>query len=282
MMKTTAVLASLALLCSCGSHVSDDDRDAGVGFDSAVVDSGPGDTGGGDADAAAACAFSNGVPKCGAEGCADPSADDCQACVQFYSDSKLTSFGACAKLDADKMWGKLGGSVCSFCVRSDLVCARTKYDEPDDLTCINPVVCEAASRDGLPATCRWTDKSTWRPATAIPNVACPATGTTLGMCGGACGDCAPGAFCTGRSPVHPLGICVAPTRMGPTGTVVNRCKRATGCNAATDSCLVFKVEAFEQVEADNHGVCVPTDRCKGLRDGLPGGVACFAVGGAAI
>lgn len=291
MTKQTVIFLAVTLT-ACGGQVDGDGVDSGGTVaetgteETSTIDSGsdsiPTDFGVDVGPDLGPCMFSNGVPKCEATGCTDPPVATCELCVKFFSDAKLTSFGACSKLEAEKMWGRYGGSTCSFCLRPDLVCARTKYDLADDLSCVSPVVCEEANKEGLPATCRWTDKSTWRPGATIPAIACPAAGAALGMCGGSCGECTGGNFCTGRSPVHPFGVCVAPNRIGPSGSTPNRCRRSMGCTAAGDACLIWAVEPFEQPLADTHGVCVATDRCKSLKASLPGGVRCIAPGGAEL
>lgn len=80
-------------------------------------------------------------------------------------------------------------------------------------------------------------------------------------CGGACGDCV-NAFCTGRGPKHPIGLCIA--------TALTPCP----CAAPSTSCFSYRVEPSVQADADSYGICLATADCLALATALPGGGRC--------
>ena len=88
------------------------------------------------------------------------------------------------------------------------------------------------------------------------------------VCGGLCGGCPLGQRCTGRSPLHPHGICVPDEPAECRHPVVSgwTCKSA-------DACFVFTVEAERQGLANFNGFCLPKAECEAYRT-LPGGGEC--------
>lgn len=95
----------------------------------------------------------------------------------------------------------------------------------------------------------------------------PVPGTEI--CGGYCGGCSVGNICTGRSPLHPYGICV-PT-LGDLCSI-NPAKPEK-CQSG-EACFVFQVEEARQPMADARGFCLPTAVCQASAAGLPGGGFC--------
>jgi hypothetical protein len=106
---------------------------------------------------------------------------------------------------------------------------------------------------------RWTGESLPEPADCptIPGVA---------VCGGACGACPDGTFCSGRSPLHAHGWC-APTALQDRTT---RC--GTFCPAG-QLCFAYSVRPEAQTYA-NRWVCVGEGLCRALASSLPGGATC--------
>jgi hypothetical protein len=88
------------------------------------------------------------------------------------------------------------------------------------------------------------------------------------VCGAHCGGCPVGQICTGRSPLHPYGICVAE---GASGCRYPR-ERDWTCTSG-EACFVFTVEAERQFLANRFGFCLPKDHCDAYRT-LPGGAEC--------
>jgi hypothetical protein len=93
--------------------------------------------------------------------------------------------------------------------------------------------------------------------------ACPRLG--IPICGGACGGCPGEDLCTGRSPLHPYGICVPP--------VSGQCSPMSNCGTGK-ACFTYLVEPAAQAIADDWGYCLPTDLCEAIASQLPGGGAC--------
>jgi hypothetical protein len=96
---------------------------------------------------------------------------------------------------------------------------------------------------------------------------CPSL-AALRLCGPACGACADGERCTGRSPLHPHGFCYRNSSwcsLSPSDRAV--CREGQGC-------FTFIVESSGQAVADRNGMCLPRALCEALAAELPGGGAC--------
>ncbi len=110
---------------------------------------------------------------------------------------------------------------------------------------------------------RYADMSFWSGAPLPPIHSCTVDGG-VATCGGACPACAAGRICTGRSPLHPLGVCLP----------------NVGCNSKSpcpsgQSCFSFKVQTDAQAAEDsNFGACLPTEECRSTAANLPGGGYC--------
>lgn len=110
---------------------------------------------------------------------------------------------------------------------------------------------------------RYADMSFWTGAPLPPIESCTVDGG-VATCGGNCPPCAAGRTCTGRSPLHPLGLCVPDVTCGP----------KIPCPSG-QSCYSFKVQADAQATADaNYTYCLPTAECEATAANLPGGGYC--------
>ncbi len=110
---------------------------------------------------------------------------------------------------------------------------------------------------------RYADMSFWTGAPLPPIHLCTVEGG-VATCGGSCPACAAGRTCTGRSPIHPLGLCV-PDR---------GCNTKVPCPSG-QSCFSFKVQADAQAIADStYTFCLPTEECQATAANLPGGGYC--------
>jgi hypothetical protein len=114
------------------------------------------------------------------------------------------------------------------------------------------------------ARLRFTDYSTWSNAPIDSSGPCPNM-PGVALCGGTCGICAPGGTCTGRSPLHPFGVCVQGTPDNCNGTI--RCRSG-------EKCFRFTVQADAQPLADARAYCMQKAECEALATGLPGGATC--------
>lgn len=103
---------------------------------------------------------------------------------------------------------------------------------------------------------------------------CPTELTALPVCGGQCGlDCGdvggPDYVCSGRSKLHPYGVCVR------INWYPHECSPAEPCQDPERSCFSFTVDGENQTLADEHGFCMLHDDCEGLAAVLPGGGTCY-------
>lgn len=127
--------------------------------------------------------------------------------------------------------------------------------------------------NGYPELARYADYGTFD-GTPLPTpTTCPTELQALPVCGGECGTgCddvgGPDFVCSGRSKLHPYGVCVKinwyPHECGPTEP----------CQDPERSCLSFTVDAENQSLADAHGFCMLHEDCLGLAATLPGGGVC--------
>jgi hypothetical protein len=140
--------------------------------------------------------------------------------------------------------------------------------------CVTEDLAQLYAKSSRPDLALYADRATYTgaPLPPPPGV-CPSTPTDLHLCGGACGNCPNSTdACTGRSPLHPVSLCIP----GPPKTAIcqrNNQKTCTGL-FSDHSCLVFKVDDAAQATADNSGFCVPTTLCTAAAAAYPGGVTC--------
>jgi hypothetical protein len=113
---------------------------------------------------------------------------------------------------------------------------------------------------------RYADWARWTGA-PLPNPpsSCPKD-IRFRACGGACGACVEGERCTGRSPLHPIGMCVR------YGTAECGRPRDPSCPAGT-ACFRYRVDAESQALANERGLCLAD--CDGIAATLPGGGTCL-------
>lgn len=270
-MRTCSPVLFACVIASCGGRVAGDSDpgDSGASPDVPVVVDAPRGEGG------VACVLDDGTPVCGWPGCSQ-SCDTCQLFLTRDVDGVIPA-SICPEDDA-RVFSRATSpfAPCSACPNDDDVCALTT-----DYQCVHPSICVWWHSVGY-AGCWFRDMTPWVP-TPIPDAPCPGTG----FCGGTCGNCAVGESCTGRSQVHPIGVCAAVSLH-----FYNNCRHsldvpgAFGCPApgmdpADDTCLVFKDPdpADQAAEDAGHGVCVPRDRCLTARASLPGGVFCVDASG---
>jgi hypothetical protein len=100
----------------------------------------------------------------------------------------------------------------------------------------------------------------------LPEIAsCTAPGSFT-VCGGTCPPCAADRICTGRSPLHPLGLCVLKNQ---------DCQpeKNFACPAG-DGCFVFSVQADAQALANEYGECMPLAECQAAAKSYQGGGVC--------
>ncbi len=106
---------------------------------------------------------------------------------------------------------------------------------------------------------------------------CPAVpGVTL--CGGACGSCDQGLYCTGRSPVHPYSFCVPDLAADESATASGQ-HGFTSCGPGY-GCFAYSVQVDAQPLANDDSFCLPEALCEAATN-IPGGGMCDTTGGLA-
>lgn len=85
------------------------------------------------------------------------------------------------------------------------------------------------------------------------------------LCGGNCGGCPPETVCTGRSRLHPYGICAPIDTCDP--------EYDDWCGAGR-GCFMWIVEPEAQALADQKGYCYPLAICQKMAAEVPGGGKC--------
>jgi hypothetical protein len=119
--------------------------------------------------------------------------------------------------------------------------------------------------NGFGAEVRYEDYGLWTGDPLPEPVTCPDL-PGISICGGHCGGCPAGEFCTGRSPLHPYGIC-APDKIG-------YCGGGCSCGAGL-GCFIYTVQPAAQTAADRSGMCFPLATCQDMAANLPGGGKCM-------
>src|ERR1019366_5042154 len=116
--------------------------------------------------------------------------------------------------------------------------------------------------NGAAARVRYADYGDWTGDELPVPAGCP-TPAGIELCGPSCPLCPSDQVCSGRSPLHPYGMCFP---MAPVGC-------GAGCPAGT-ACFAFTVQADAQAEATGQAVCIPSGQCGAAVTQLPGGATC--------
>jgi hypothetical protein len=115
----------------------------------------------------------------------------------------------------------------------------------------------------------YADRGKWTGDPIPQPTECPSL-KDVHTCGGYCGGCPVGEICTGRSPLHPYGLCIR--------TNAGICSLVPEVNGSTcesgERCFVFTVEPEHQIAADAEGFCMPKAECEATAATLPGGGRC--------
>lgn len=130
-------------------------------------------------------------------------------------------------------------------------------------------------QNGAAARLRYADHSLWTGQVLPAPATCPIL-ADVPTCGGLCGDCAEGEVCTGRSPLHPYGLCVPTDADADASTnLLGYCNEMYPCKAGF-GCFHWTVQPEAQQQADDFGFCLPLKTCKAAAANIPGGGYCDA------
>ncbi len=148
-----------------------------------------------------------------------------------------------------------GGRHCGYCLDGD-VCVRG-FGIAGSM-CVAEDLARVAWLNGLGHMFTYADGSPYNGVPIPSSEVCPPPDGDLELCGGECGGCSkPGFYCTGRSPIHPLGVCTSGSELL--------------CTNRPDSKLLSINDANSGVTAAR--VCVRD--CERLAATVPGGAACI-------
>lgn len=263
--NTLALLLSAILAQGCSGETSTTQPDGPQG-DASVdhdgdapppIDAAP--------DAATQCSSPEGIRVCrGPANCPEGGAE-CKTCTQ----QAAAAAGACLEswpFVPKPCWLPADGDACA-----------SIFGAPDDLWAVPFSVAELYARNGAGAdSVRYADFGLFTGEPLPAPSTCPSA-VNVPACGGACGGCPTGRKCTGRSPLHPFGLCVpdSPTGFSCTGSSViskpESCPKGSGC-------FTFQVEAKAQPLADRYSFCLPILECVAAAASLPGGGECLPPG----
>lgn len=148
------------------------------------------------------------------------------------------------------------GERCSACLEGD-VCIGDAQGPAPALICGPESVCKANLMSGTATNhCFYSDKTPYTGG-EIPNPAtCPPASGGLALCGGACGACTTGFTCTGRSPTHPVGLCI-PVKDGLPGPFAKDCGTGQSCLNPGQSCFLHGSSDLQK----EYGFCLSNEAC---------------------
>lgn len=205
---------------------------------------------------AGVCASPTGIAVCGGPYHCFPDGgalcDDCSLAISdMFTDAY--SLGLCISPDLSGTPG-----LCSDdCVYVQLLDPRVLSHLPFE---VGPLF--AANGGG--GRLRYADFSAWTGDALPPIPSCTIPGGAQG-CGGSCAACAPDRTCTGRSPLHPIGLCVPTTGHG--------CSSKEACPGG-QACFAWQTEPDAQADVNSYyAVCLPTKECESAAK-MPGGGYC--------
>jgi len=215
-----------------------------------------------------------------------------QKCASFSGDAgDPTALAMCLITKSD---GSVAPSLlpCGQIPCSDgSLCALTTSEKVQSSAMATFALMDCASEDfgvlfhhnGADSLVRYADRAVYdgTPIPAAPAV-CP-TANGVSLCGGGCGSCpntapfpAAGYVCAGRSPLHPIGLCVdvQSTVFGQGFPCTRNTSSEGACTASALSCFTFKVDASSQSIADANSFEIDSAACAAAVSNYPGGGFC--------
>ena len=178
----------------------------------------------------------------------------------------------------------LDGHACTV-TTSEVPVTATASDLFAQMVCDDVRFAEMFALNGRLDLARYPDRSAYTgDPLPPPPTACPSV-PGIQLCGGACGECAAGYVCIGRSPEHPYSLCVNDWTKQIPSFPQPVCIRDAGtidggfvgsCYDGNDKfrCLTFKVDDASQPIADQFSLCVDKSICLAAAAGYPGGAFC--------
>lgn len=204
------------------------------------------------------CSSPDGMAICNGPAERPQSGDLCQYCVD--PDSEISYCSTDALVDDHAFSGD-----CWACADGHVCVQGGKWESYPSYAgeCVPFSIGALFAKAGHANRVRYADFSLFTGDPLPEPESCPTIdGVTL--CGGHCGGCPAATVCTGRSPLHPYGVC-AP--------IYQDCDPEHPCDPG-DGCFVWQVEPEAQPTADNYGICYPLALCQKMAAEVPGGGKC--------
>lgn len=260
--KDVALAAATVGLLACGGRALGG-PDGGPSNDAGAFNDGGGNGDGGWSN----CEAPNGVSICGGP---NQCGADCTQCAPTFPSQDAGTLRACDSsnyaVSAVETWECPDGTI-NACWED--------YQSPGCWTddCAEQEIGELYARNGQPDLARYADRSTYTgELLPAPTTSCPTMPPGLNLCGGACGTCSGNDVCTGRSPLHPISLCIDGP---PSGFWCVRSDQTTCTGLYPDmGCLTYKVDDAAQSIADGNGMCVSMTLCQAAAQSYPGGAFC--------
>jgi hypothetical protein len=257
-------------LACCAPRVSVLEASRGTGAGAATTassSSGGGTSSGGTSSGGtgggwASCSTPEGFAICGGPNHCGAGTSDCTACLW---DPTLQEVSECSGGAMESWESKRCPAECpdgAVCVTLAKALSEKWFCAPFDLG-----VLYANNGAGTPGRLRYADLGLWTGDQLPQPETCPSF-TGFQICGGHCGGCPGQEVCTGRSPLHPYGVCVGPSVLDTPAT--GPCACPTG-----ERCFSFTVQPDAQSVATQNAFCLPQDMCQQLAAQLPGGGTCL-------
>lgn len=226
------------------------------------------------------CLSPSGFEVCNGPNLCPDHATSCGVCgATTYDDPQAISW--CdndaweAWLDAKVASGHEYEWLCGGCADGD-VCVGDA-ENALALSCVPFEVGALFAQNGAALRVRYADSSKWTGDPLPEPGDCPAIQGAQ-LCGGKCGGCPTGYACTGRSPLHPYGMCFPLRDFGipPLGHSADmspdECRIGAPCTNTNNACFVWKVQP--ELQADAFGACLPPANCQAAAASIPGGAIC--------
>jgi hypothetical protein len=231
----------------CGSRTGHDD---GVGTDAAgesSIDAG-------------VCGSPSGYVVCGGPNDCFP---DGGAPCDFCTLQTIQQFGSPYTLGICTNQANPELSVAGLC---DDDCVYVELITPGEWSTYPLEVGALFAANGAADRVRYADLSFYT-GQPLPSISSCTSDAGFTACGGSCPPCSADRLCTGRSPLHPVGLCVPAHNCGVQG--------GWKCPQAADACFVFTVQPDAQALVDSdYGECLPLSECQAAAKSYPGGGTC--------
>lgn len=258
----TLVAFVFAVGSACGGQLFGVDGGADGAIDHAVTDVA--------ADGWTVCSGPSGAIVCGGPNKCDSACPNGKCASSAVGEQDDTALRMCLNAGAP-----IGGDPSHQCLECEdgNVCLDPDPGNPSGaFFCGNADYGKLYAASGDSQYVTYADHSTYTGQELPASDTCPST-TGFKLCGGPCGTCPNGYVCVGRSPMHPLSLCVNDESQTPPN-VGSYCHRGVDHCDTGRECFTFVTDAPAQARADNDSLCVDQVICEGAAQSYVGGAFC--------